>query len=385
MLADLLEEVVRDGEAAVDRTPEQLEVLRESGVVDAGAYGLVVIFAGDRRRAARRRRGPAGRRTTCRRETRGPTTRTAATATAPTSSSPGTGWRGSAFVPRLEELGDSVLVVGDEATIKVHVHTDEPDPRWACSTARARCRSSTSPTCASRWPSAQRGCRPAAARSSRWRRATASGASTRSSAPSSLTAGRPSIPPSTTCWPRSTRSRPRRSWCCRTTRTCVMAAERAAELSDKQATVVRCTSQQGGLVAMVEMDSALSGEENAERLGAVAGTRAHRLGRARRPRRRAEPVRRRGRRRLRRRARSSPGAGPSRRCARRWPQLADGRRDRHGRLRRRRADPAGRDRAATRPTGWRLSSTTAASRTTGGCWPLSDTPTGGRRCIGTPA
>ena len=46
MLADLLEEVVRDGEAAVERTPEQLEVLRRSGVVDAGGYGLVVIMAG---------------------------------------------------------------------------------------------------------------------------------------------------------------------------------------------------------------------------------------------------------------------------------------------------------------------------------------------------
>ena len=51
----------------------------------------------------------------------------------------------------------------------------------------------------------------------------------------------------------------------------LMAAERAAELSDKQATVVPCTSQQGGLVAMVEMDPGLSGEENAERLGAVVG------------------------------------------------------------------------------------------------------------------
>src|SRR5215510_14187879 len=46
LLAELLESAVRDGEAAVARTPEQLEVLRESGVVDAGAYGLVVILAG---------------------------------------------------------------------------------------------------------------------------------------------------------------------------------------------------------------------------------------------------------------------------------------------------------------------------------------------------
>src|SRR3954451_1857540 len=46
LLAELLEGAVRDGEQAVARTPEQLEVLRESGVVDAGAHGLVVILAG---------------------------------------------------------------------------------------------------------------------------------------------------------------------------------------------------------------------------------------------------------------------------------------------------------------------------------------------------
>src|SRR3954462_14645878 len=46
ILAELLEEAVRDGERAVALTPEQLEVLRESGVVDAGAHGLVVILAG---------------------------------------------------------------------------------------------------------------------------------------------------------------------------------------------------------------------------------------------------------------------------------------------------------------------------------------------------
>src|SRR5439155_13042579 len=32
-----------------------------------------------------------------------------------------------AVVPLLEEIGDSVLVVGDPKTLKVHVHTDEPD------------------------------------------------------------------------------------------------------------------------------------------------------------------------------------------------------------------------------------------------------------------
>ena len=33
--------------------------------------------------------------------------------------------------PRLERLGDSVLIVGDQATLKVHVHTDDPDAATA--------------------------------------------------------------------------------------------------------------------------------------------------------------------------------------------------------------------------------------------------------------
>jgi len=46
LLAEVLERAIEDGQQAVERTPEQLEVLRESGVVDAGGYGLVLILAG---------------------------------------------------------------------------------------------------------------------------------------------------------------------------------------------------------------------------------------------------------------------------------------------------------------------------------------------------
>jgi dihydroxyacetone kinase-like predicted kinase len=46
----------------------------------------------------------------------------------------------------------------------------------------------------------------------------------------------------------------------------VMAAERAAELSDKDARVVPCTSQQAGLVALIEVDLAAGAEDNAARL-----------------------------------------------------------------------------------------------------------------------
>src|SRR5918997_4385074 len=46
LLAEVLERALEAGAEAVERGPEQLDVLREAGVVDAGAYGLTVIMAG---------------------------------------------------------------------------------------------------------------------------------------------------------------------------------------------------------------------------------------------------------------------------------------------------------------------------------------------------
>src|ERR671933_2320528 len=46
LLAEVLERALDAGEEAVKRGPDQLDVLREAGVVDAGAYGLTVIVAG---------------------------------------------------------------------------------------------------------------------------------------------------------------------------------------------------------------------------------------------------------------------------------------------------------------------------------------------------
>jgi hypothetical protein len=43
---DLWEKAFRAGQEALDRTPEQLPVLREAGVVDAGGMGVVVIMGG---------------------------------------------------------------------------------------------------------------------------------------------------------------------------------------------------------------------------------------------------------------------------------------------------------------------------------------------------
>ena len=127
VLAAVLEQAIADGEKAVERTPEQLDVLAEAGVVDAGGYGLVLILTGVL--AALRGEEPElpelGR-------------YGVAPASRPQHSDSkyryctnfivtGTGLSGRDFIPGLEELGDSVLVVGDASTLKVHVHTDDPE------------------------------------------------------------------------------------------------------------------------------------------------------------------------------------------------------------------------------------------------------------------
>ena len=127
LLADVLEVATHAGERAVKRTTDQLDVLAEAGVVDAGAHGLVVILAGI----------VAGLRDDTEALPELPH-HEAARATRPHHFDSrfryctnfivtGSGLDARSFVPRLEEVGDSVLVVGDEATLKVHVHTDEPE------------------------------------------------------------------------------------------------------------------------------------------------------------------------------------------------------------------------------------------------------------------
>jgi dihydroxyacetone kinase-like predicted kinase len=116
---------VAAGEASVMRTPDLLAVLREAGVVDAGGYALTVIFAGIV--AALRGDEPPPL------EHHAP-----ARITHPHHASStyryctnfaviGEGLEPSLFVGALERLGDSVLVVGDAATLKIHIHTDEPE------------------------------------------------------------------------------------------------------------------------------------------------------------------------------------------------------------------------------------------------------------------
>jgi DAK2 domain fusion protein YloV len=123
-IADALERAVQAGQDSVKRGPELLAALREAGVVDAGGYGLTIIFAGVV--AALRGEQPppldhhAPARISHPEHTSG--TYRFCTNFAVT----GSGLSASRFIAPLETLGDSVLVVGDETTLKVHLHTDDP-------------------------------------------------------------------------------------------------------------------------------------------------------------------------------------------------------------------------------------------------------------------
>jgi dihydroxyacetone kinase-like predicted kinase len=133
MLVELLAEALAAGNQALDRTREQLEANREAGVVDAGAYGLLVIIAG-------LVAGLAGADAT---ESPIPhQTATPAHGVVHVESRyryctscivTGTDLDPGGIAPRREELGDSIAVVGDATMLKVHVHTDIP------SRARAVC------------------------------------------------------------------------------------------------------------------------------------------------------------------------------------------------------------------------------------------------------
>jgi DAK2 domain fusion protein YloV len=125
MIAAALERAIVAGEASVKRGPELLPALREAGVVDAGGYGVIIIFAGivaalKGTAPELQHYAPAARVTHPEHasETYRYCTNFAVT---------GSGLESSRFVPELEKIGDSILVVGDHATLKVHVHTDEPE------------------------------------------------------------------------------------------------------------------------------------------------------------------------------------------------------------------------------------------------------------------
>jgi uncharacterized protein len=265
VLAEVLERAIADGERAVARTPEQLEVLRESGVVDAGGHGLVLILAG----VVAGLRGDGGALPEVQHHE------------PPRRSLPhhedsryryctnfivsGSGLENRRYLPRLEKLGDSVLVVGDDATLKVHVHTDEPEAavavfdgvgevanldvadmreQMAERDARLGAASRTGVVAVAAGDGLQRLFGELGAH-------VVPGGETLNPSTYELLAGIHSVAgDEVLVLPSSSNV--------------IMAAERACELSEKPARVVAATSQQASLLALVELDPEASLDENAE-------------------------------------------------------------------------------------------------------------------------
>ncbi len=124
-IAQVLENAVIAGQDSVKRGPELLAVLREAGVVDAGGYGLTIIFAGVV--AALRGDAPPELDHHAPARISHPEHNSSTYRFCTNFAVTGSGLVAARFIAPLEELGDSVLVVGDSATLKVHVHTDEPE------------------------------------------------------------------------------------------------------------------------------------------------------------------------------------------------------------------------------------------------------------------
>jgi hypothetical protein len=125
VLADVLEEAIAAGEASLRRGPELLPVLRDAGVVDAGGYGVIVIFAGVI--AALRGEAPPAVAHHAPARVTHPEHASSTYRYCTNFAVTGADLDAGSYVAALEAMGDSVLVVGDRTTLKVHVHIDDPE------------------------------------------------------------------------------------------------------------------------------------------------------------------------------------------------------------------------------------------------------------------
>ena len=158
----VLDRVVAEAHAAVERTIDQLQVLRDANVVDAGGFGLAVILEGFARAIAstasvissptpvHRTGEPALRLPPKPGEmeaTGSAVPRRGAAAVAPREQGwgyctefliNGPGLDVEAIRTELGALGESALVVGDADLVRVHIHTGDPASLIAAASSRGR-------------------------------------------------------------------------------------------------------------------------------------------------------------------------------------------------------------------------------------------------------
>ena len=273
-IAAALERAVRTGQESVKRGPELLAALRDAGVVDAGGYGLTIIFAGVV--AALRGDDPPELDHHAPARISHPEHHSSTYRFCTNFAVTGSDLVPGRFIALLEKLGDSVLVVGDSTTLKVHVHTDEPEQATAVFASVgevSRLDVADMQIQITERDERLRGAEEASAERPRVRCGavavvsgdglqamfrelgvhTIDGGPTLNPSTYDLLAGIHEVPAEeVVVLPNSTNV--------------IMAAEHAAELSDKQVLVAPATSQQAGLAAAVALAPDRTVEENAQTL-----------------------------------------------------------------------------------------------------------------------
>jgi DAK2 domain fusion protein YloV len=133
-VGELLRALVHRGEDALARTPQDLDILRQAGVVDAGGAGLVELV-----------RGLAAAVTGDELPDTAPEAQIGIDALHRELSRyryctvfvvEGDRIDAASLERGLDRLGDSVMVVGDETALKAHVHTDDPGAALTLGTAQ---------------------------------------------------------------------------------------------------------------------------------------------------------------------------------------------------------------------------------------------------------
>jgi fatty acid kinase len=280
VIADALERAVEAGQEAVKRGPQLLAVLREAGVVDAGGYGLTILFAGVV--AALRGEEPPELDHYAPAQISHPEHASSTYRFCTNFAVTGSGLSAARFVEPLEALGDSVLVVGDGNTLKVHVHTDEPEratalfadagtiSRLDIADMRAQVaeREERLERAGSENGGSPHHAQPPVPSGARCGTLAVVGGSGVEALFAELGVrtidGGPTLNPSTYELLAAIHDVPAEEvLVLPSSPNVVMAAERAAELSDKQVKVAPAVGQQAGLVAAVALDPARSVEENA--------------------------------------------------------------------------------------------------------------------------
>ena len=127
-IEQFLQDIIAHGEIILNKTPDMLPVLKEAGVVDAGGMGLIYIYKG----FLAVMRGEKLSETDF---TQAKGTKKMSDAALPQDIKfmyctevmiQGDSSKAPTLRTKLSPLGDSMLVIGDDNIIKVHIHTNEP-------------------------------------------------------------------------------------------------------------------------------------------------------------------------------------------------------------------------------------------------------------------